>query len=525
MKGEKYITNLIPYGAEMQRGGMVKEADGNPGTNQIEIFWEPPRGDFTKYILNVTCIPDIKQSVTDIPTQPASFVRMTSVQSRASGFVPYNLSNAHFSSNHSIMIPPTLGPYEINNKLQAYTILGLQPGEKYEVRLGTKTGRRETRQVISDIILTKPLPPRNFDASRITTNSCKLTWQHPESCSCLRGYQILVKLGSEVKTEITLLKNNTSYQIRGLSAGKPYDIFLSTLCVAKREEYGGDESRKTESVPVKVDIVTLLEKVRNLQYESSTPDSLTVKWDPETISPNMQYRITVKSFKDVAWNVLFPSILDTAQFDKKEGEDGNDKELIDTRELEEFIRVEKAISGEQRSHKFTDFPDKIGSGFPYEVEIVSTAKISKENKESKEAISEPVTKVFYTLPYPPSNIRIENDTIKWDPSPTPHITQYHLRWELINNNEKVAKDETVPYHKIDCVGKMKTSPSYKLSDLFHQIDLSSKIYKISASAVVDIPKVEAPVHQRRSLETSERFRSNEDGECERYVDEQASMVP
>ena len=115
------------------------------------------------------------------------------------------------------------------------------------------------------------------------------------SSNCLRGYQILVKLGSDVKNEISLLKSNTSYQIRGLSAGKQYDIFLSTLCVAKREEYGGDETRKTESVPAIVDVITQLEKVRNLQFESSTPDSLTVKWDPETISPNMQYKITSRA--------------------------------------------------------------------------------------------------------------------------------------------------------------------------------------------------------------------------------------
>ena len=44
MKGEKLVTHLLPYGPEKPRSGMVKESDGNPGTNQIEVFWEPPRG-------------------------------------------------------------------------------------------------------------------------------------------------------------------------------------------------------------------------------------------------------------------------------------------------------------------------------------------------------------------------------------------------------------------------------------------------------------------------------------------------
>ena len=125
----------------------------------------------------------------------------------------------------------------------------------------------------------------------------------------------------------------------------------------------------------------------------------------------------------------------------------------------------------------------------------------------------------------PPHIRIESDMIKWDPSLTPHITEYHLRWEWINNNEKIAKEEQGNVRKIANNGLMKTNPSCKLSDLFHQIDKSSKIFRISCSAVVDIPKLDIPLHQRRSLETSDRFRMNEDGEFERYVDEQTSMVP
>ena len=54
MKGEKIVTNLLPYGPEKPRLGMVKKGvEGNPGTTQIEIFWDPPRGEFTKYFLNI----------------------------------------------------------------------------------------------------------------------------------------------------------------------------------------------------------------------------------------------------------------------------------------------------------------------------------------------------------------------------------------------------------------------------------------------------------------------------------------
>ena len=49
MKGEKVVTNLKPYGAEKPRSGMLKNAN----THSVEVFWDPPKGDFTKYVLYV----------------------------------------------------------------------------------------------------------------------------------------------------------------------------------------------------------------------------------------------------------------------------------------------------------------------------------------------------------------------------------------------------------------------------------------------------------------------------------------
>ena len=522
MKGEKLITYLLPYGAEKPRGGMVKEADGNPGTNQIEIFWEPPRGDFTKYVLYITKIPNSKLSVTDLPALPPSFNRLNSVQSKAS-VVPYNLSNAHISSNHSIM--DQLQKYNINSKLTTYTISGLQPGEKYEAVLETETGTqletgRTTRQAIYDIILTKPLPPRNVDSNNITTNSCKFTWQHPEGCSCLVGYQILVKSGSDVKNQYSLLKMNTSYTVRGLSEGTIYDIYLTTVCKAKREEYGGDEERKTESVPVKFEIITHLEKIRNLQLDSSSHDYFSVKWD--TVSPNMYNTITIRSYKGIAGSDLFS--LDDSQLHEKENEEGQIEERMELQKLENFERVVKEVSGEQRHYKFTDFPDKVGSGFPYEVEIVSTAKLSKENKD-KEAVSEPVKKVFFTKPHPPSHIHVDNNVLKWGSSPTPHVTEYHISWDILENDEKVTKEELHNVRKVVISGPIRNDPFVYLSDLFEKQLDNSQIVIIRISAVVSFPNLDAPLNERRSLEISEKFQLNEDGCLGRYVDEQNSMVP
>ena len=54
------------------------------------------------------------------------------------------------SSTHSRVM-------DLNHKMREYTILGLEPGERYKVILKTITGNVVTRQAISDVILTCPL--------------------------------------------------------------------------------------------------------------------------------------------------------------------------------------------------------------------------------------------------------------------------------------------------------------------------------------------------------------------------------
>ena len=49
MKGEKVVTSLVPYGDEKPSAGMVKSFS----TYSVEIFWDPPKGGFGKYVLSV----------------------------------------------------------------------------------------------------------------------------------------------------------------------------------------------------------------------------------------------------------------------------------------------------------------------------------------------------------------------------------------------------------------------------------------------------------------------------------------
>ena len=148
MKGEKVVTSLVPYGAEKPSAGMVKSFS----TYSVEIFWDPPKGDFGKYVLSV-------DKLSEKPIiKPESLIRMQSLAKSAHNLANWN--SEFDQTDNPDDLTREVRTIEISHKLTTYTILGLDPGEKYRIVLGTKTGNVNTRQNIEDIILTRPLPPK-----------------------------------------------------------------------------------------------------------------------------------------------------------------------------------------------------------------------------------------------------------------------------------------------------------------------------------------------------------------------------
>jgi len=232
MKGEKVVTNLVPYGPEKPRSGMVRLA----GTNQVEIFWDPPKGDFTKYYLYIDRLSD-----RDVP-RPETILRLNSARSsRSQSSLPDLLDGQtdHARPNVRVM-------ENISSKLTTYTILGLEPGESYKIELGTKTGNVPTRQSITDLILTRPLAPKGVRVEDVTSNSCMVAWAVLTGHSSLRGFQIHVKSSDgKMFKDVAVTRNSKSFVIQGLGPGLDYDILLTSLCLA-------EDGKRTESDPATI---------------------------------------------------------------------------------------------------------------------------------------------------------------------------------------------------------------------------------------------------------------------------------
>ena len=273
MKGHKIVTNLVPYGPEKPRSGMVKQA----GTNQVEIFWDPPKGDFTKYYLYIDRLSD-----KDAP-RPESILRLNSARSTRS-----QSSAGDFLEVATDLSRPSVRVMEnISSKLTTYTILGLEPGESYKIELGTKTGNVPTRQSITDIILTRPVAPRNVRVEDVTSNTCVLAWAVLQGHSSLRGFMIHVKTSDgKMFKDVSVTRNSKNFVIQGLGPGLDYDISLTSLCVA-------DDGKRTESDPAAISTTTLPEKIRNLRLDNATANSITIKWDAPVVSSNYKYKINI----------------------------------------------------------------------------------------------------------------------------------------------------------------------------------------------------------------------------------------
>ena len=125
----------------------------------------------------------------------------------------------------------------LDHNLDRYTIMGLLPGERYIIELGTKTGTVHTRTPIHANLITQPLPPTGPKAVCMTTTNCELQWQYPEGNSCVKGFLIIVHDATDkrVVLEHSVFKTTRNHLVEGLTPGTDYEVilrryFLNWLC-------------------------------------------------------------------------------------------------------------------------------------------------------------------------------------------------------------------------------------------------------------------------------------------------------
>ena len=444
MKGYKEVTNLVPYGPERPRNGILEKAE----TNRFDLFWDPPKGEFTKYMLSI-----------DKFTPPAKELESKSnaaVIARNQSSIPF-----HFQFSEETLVSEDSGsavninpqPRRIENlssKLTKYTVLGLDPGECYSVELGTKTGNVCTRQCIQELIMTRPLSVESLVPVDVTPHSCTIHWLPLAGHSCLKGFQVEVKSGEgkEFK-KFALQKTKKSFQLDSMDPATDYDVSVVSLCVSKA-------GVKEESDRAKTSFTTLPDPVKNLRMEHSTPNSILVKWDASPIPSSHVPRSKLK----LSITCLGP--------------------------VEHSHSVE--VAADKTQYNFSKLPDPEGSGQQYQIDVVCLVTTTRESN----VVSKSSSAVFYTLPLKPSGLKVRRDgsekKIAWSASPTPSVTSYKVRWRVMEEGQK-TEEKTVGAKNLGEENDFEFQPGLA----------TDNIYKVNVYAIVEPGDSEGQVLESKEL--------------------------
>ena len=448
MKGEKVVTNLVPYGPERPKNGILEKA----GANQLDLFWDPPKGEFTKYTLSIDkLVFAAKERGESKSSSAMPLPRNQSSTPHFSTLISYEtLVSDEFGSALNIAAPPRRIE-NLSSKLTRYTVMGLDPGESYSVELGTKTGNVYTRQAISEHVMTRPLPVEGMVPIDVTPDSCAIHWLPLKGHSCLKGFQVEVKSGDgKVFKTVALSKTKTSFQFVSMDSATDYDVSVISLCVSK-------EGVREESDKAKNSFTTLPEPVKNLRMENSTPNSILVKWDapgmPSSHVSHSKLRLGIK--------------------------------CLGSADHSQSVEV----AADKTQYNFSKLPDPEGSGQRYEVEAVCSAVTAKEiNVKSKTTSA-----VFYTIPLKPSGLNVREEKIAWTSSPTLTVTKYKVRWRTAEEGQK-TEERTVA-----AAGKAGEEIVFE----FRPKLVPDTVYKVNVYAVVEPEDSEG--HALESKELHEKF--------------------
>uniref|UniRef100_A0A452GL73 Uncharacterized protein n=1 Tax=Gopherus agassizii TaxID=38772 RepID=A0A452GL73_9SAUR len=143
---------------------------------------------------------------------------------------------------------------ELNSSVAKYTFRDLRPGERYLIHVSTLSGLEmedppsESQAMAPFHVWTRPLPPQNLTASRVSTTSVHMTWDQPLAGS-VEGYIINVTTNQSIKSRYVPNGKLSSYTVRDLLPGQRYR--LSVMAIQNTEQGQG------HSEPAHVYILTL----------------------------------------------------------------------------------------------------------------------------------------------------------------------------------------------------------------------------------------------------------------------------
>ena len=269
MKGQRIITTLLPFGPEASRAGIVKSCS----TTEVEITWEPPRGEFSKYVLLVDpCLSSIQYTIPDY--------RKGSSISTISNTTTSTLVSAcegRDSETQNLVLSEEGWSRELNYRETSFTITGLNPGEPYLIYLKSKTGDHECRKPLCGIVMTNPEPVNNLSIQKLSIDSLHICWEIPDGHSRLDSFEVnVLSKDGKIKKKLDIAREigkwtDHNYLIDDLVPAMEFTITMTSIC-----RYATIETLSCEET---LQFITKPYPPRDLHLETQCCNSFSVAWE------------------------------------------------------------------------------------------------------------------------------------------------------------------------------------------------------------------------------------------------------
>ncbi|XP_071475575.1 sushi, nidogen and EGF-like domain-containing protein 1 isoform X1 [Marmota flaviventris] len=124
---------------------------------------------------------------------------------------------------------------EVDKSVDRLTFGALLPGRRYTVWVATLSGPGGAEHPTESLasvplhVWTRPLPPANLTASRVTATSAHVLWDTPTPGTSLEAYVINVTTGQSTKSRYVPNGKLVSYTVRDLLPGRRYQLSVMAV--------------------------------------------------------------------------------------------------------------------------------------------------------------------------------------------------------------------------------------------------------------------------------------------------------
>uniref|UniRef100_A0A7N5JJA1 Sushi, nidogen and EGF like domains 1 n=1 Tax=Ailuropoda melanoleuca TaxID=9646 RepID=A0A7N5JJA1_AILME len=131
---------------------------------------------------------------------------------------------------------------DMDKSVDKFTFGALLPGRRYTIQVTALSGLGGQEPATESLasaplhVWTRPLPPANLTAARVTATSAHVVWDTPTPSTLLEAYVINVTTSQSTKSRYVPNGRLTSYTVRDLLPGRRYQLSVTAVQSAEGDQ-------------------------------------------------------------------------------------------------------------------------------------------------------------------------------------------------------------------------------------------------------------------------------------------------